>query len=148
VWNNESLAQRAQQVAAQFPAMAQVNSGVVAGLGFSAYTCTDTGQCTRTRAKVADCFRRATLGPVPAHAQGAFRLPWLLWARWVRWLDVSLARVREANLVSRSWPVMTRTGGELFIHGKASSRDELYSLVTAFVDALGPDVSSPPLLLH
>lgn len=35
---------------------------------------------------------------------------------------------------------MPRTGGELFIHAKASRRDVLYSLVTTFVDYLGDSV--------
>jgi hypothetical protein len=35
---------------------------------------------------------------------------------------------------------MPRTGGELFIHAKASRRDVLYALVTTFVDYLGDAV--------
>jgi hypothetical protein len=38
------------------------------------------------------------------------------------------------------WPVMPRTGGELFIHAKAARRDVLYAAVTTFVDFLGDDV--------
>lgn len=51
--------------------------------------------------------------------------------------------------VVSSWPVMPRTGGELFIHAKASRRDVLYSLVTTFVDYLGDSVPThfPPTSL-
>jgi putative iron-dependent peroxidase len=104
VWVNASLAQYAQQIAAQFPEIvlsinSQVNgTGLVGGIAFSAYT----------------------------------------WQRWGQFLPMPKGLFDFPGYTGPDgWPVMPRTGGELFIHAKASRRDVLYALVTTFVDYLG-----------
>jgi len=107
VWINASSAKQAHAVCSSFPyIIRQLNNevndtGLVGGLGFSAYT----------------------------------------WQRWGQFLPMPKGLFDFPGYTGPDgWPVMPRTGGELFIHAKASRRDVLYSLVTSFVDALGDDI--------
>merc|ERR1712093_909199 len=60
------------------------------------------------------------------------------WQRWGQFLPMPKGLFDFPGYTGpEGWPVMPRTGGELFIHAKASRRDVLYSLVTTFVDYLG-----------